>query len=234
MATRFTGPVKNRELSRGTREWFSNLPVGVEPDVIQYMNDFLVAGDYSASDWVVTETDSSATQAIAADVLGGALVLTNSTTDDHVVQLQSAEEWFKLTLGKQAWFECRVKCDKATQSEFFFGFATTDTDIWTGTTDSVGFRKVDATATLTSLTEDNTSETTNDVATVSADTYMVLGFHYDGSGQVKFYVDRSLAATHTANIEATNKLALTLSLKNGEGTSTTAITIDYIYVALER
>jgi hypothetical protein len=234
MASRITGPVKNTELSRGTREWFSNRPVGTEPDIIEYMNDFLVAGDYSASDWVVTETDSSATQAIAADVVGGALALVNSSTDDHVNQLQSAEEWFGLSPGKQAWFEIRVKCEKATQSEFFVGFCTTDTDIWTATTDSVGFRKVDATASLTSLTEDNTTETTNTVATVVADTYMVLGFHYDGAGKVKFFVDRSLAATHTTHIETTNNLALTISLKNGEGSSTTTLTVDYIYVALER
>lgn len=234
MASRMTGPVKNAELSRGNREWFSNLPVGNEPDLIEYMNDFLVAGDYSASDWVVTETDSSATQAIAADAVGGALALTNSSTDDHVNQLQSAEEWFKLTVGKKAWFEARVKCEKATESEVFVGFATTDTDIWTGTTDCVGFRKVDGTTAISSITEDNTSETTNSVATMAADTYVVLGFYYDGAGSVKFFVDRALAATHTANIETTNKLALTISLKNGEGSSTTLLTVDYIYVALER
>lgn len=91
MPTRFTGPVLNRELADGARSWFSNRPVGDNPDYVRYYNDFLFAGDYSASDWVVTETDSGATEAIAADELNGALLITNTAADNDIAQLQSAE-----------------------------------------------------------------------------------------------------------------------------------------------
>ena len=234
MSTSFLGPVKNRVKDNGAREWYSALPTGKGPEgLVEFYTDFLFAKDYSASDWVVTETDAGATQAIAADITGGALLITNTAADDDIAQLQSAEEWFKLTAGKQAWFKTRLKVSDATQSDFFVGFATTDTTIIAGTTDSVGFRKTDGAATLVSLTEDNTSETTNTAATVVSDTYVDLAFHYDGAGKVDFFVNDARVASHTANIEVTNKLALTYTLQNGEAVAKT-MSIDYIYVAMER
>lgn len=233
MPTRFTGPLLNARKSQGTREWFSGAPIGIEPDYVVYENDFLFSQNYAAADWVVTETQAGATQAIAADVVGGALVLTNSGTEDDVNQLQSAEEWAKLAAGKQLWMECRFKVSDATQTDIFVGLATTDTSIIAGTTDSVGFRKSDGSTTLQSITEDNTSETTNTATTMADDTYVVVGFHWDGSSAVKFYVNRALVQTHTTNIEQTNKLALTFTLQNGEGVAK-SMTIDYVVVAQER
>lgn len=233
MATRFLGPVLNREKFEGDRAWFSNMPVGLTPNYVQYFNDFLVAGDYNASDWVVTETDSGATEAIAADELNGALLITNTAADDDIAQLQSAEEFIKLSVGKKVWFESKLKVSDVTQSDFFIGFATTDTTIIAGTTDSCGFRKSDGAATLVSITEDNTSETTNSVATLSNATYVTLGFYWDGISRVYFFVNRALAATHSTNIEQTNKLALTITLQNGEAVAKT-MTIDYLYLVQER
>ena len=235
MPTRFRGPVKNAASSNlATRDWFQELPIGKGPEVVEYYNDFLFAGDYSASDWVVTETDAGATQAIAADEVNGALLLTNTAADNDIVQLQSAEEWTKLSAGKRLWFETKLKVSDATQSDIFVGLATTDTTIIAGTTDSVGFRKADGSAAVEALTEDNTSETTTaSVATLANSTYVTLGFYWDGVSKVRFYVDRSLVATHTSNIEQTNKLALTLTLQNGEAVAKT-MTIDYLYVAQER
>lgn len=233
MATRFTGPLKNKDNARGVREWYSNLPIGPELDLVEYKNDFLVAQDYAAGDWVVTETDSAATQAIAADEVGGALLITNSAADNDVAQLQSTEEFLKLSAGKRLWFACRFKVNDATESDLYLGLATTDTSIIAGTTDSVGFRKADGAATLVSLTEDNTTETTNTAATLANDTYVKAAFYWDGVSQVKFFINDALTATHTTNIEKTNKLALTITLQNGEAVAKT-MTIDYIYAAMER
>jgi hypothetical protein len=233
MPTRFSGPLKNAELTRGSREWYSNLNATSDPDLVEYYNDFLFAQDYAATDWVVTETDAAATEAIAADEVGGALLVTNTAADDDIVQLQSAEEWLKLSAGKRLWFETRLKISDATQSDLFVGLATTDTTIIAGTTDSCGFRKSDGAATLVSITEDATVETTNTAATLVSATYVKLGFYWDGVSTVKFFVNRALTASHTANIEQTNKLALTFTLQNGEGVAKT-LTIDYVYVAMER
>lgn len=236
MAVRFTGPVLNRERLAGdadARAWFSNLPVGISPDHVVYFNDFLMAQDYAGGDWVVTETDSGATEALAADELNGALLITNTAGATDVVQLQSAEEWFKLSSGKRAWFETKLKLSEVTEIAAFVGFCTTDTTVIAGTTDSVGFRTVDGSAALTSLTEDNTTETTNTVATLVDATYVTLGFYWDGISRVYFFVNRSLKATHSTNIEQTNKLALTLCVTNGEAVAKT-LTVDYLYAAMER
>lgn len=230
--THFLGPVLNREKFDGLQAWFSKMPLQGSPNHVVYYNDFLVAQDYAAGDWVVTETDSSATQALAADELNGALLLTNSGTDDHVVQLQSAEEFLKLSVGKRVWFETKVKISDATLADMFVGFATTDTSIIAGTTDSVGFRKLSGSTSIGALTEDNTTETLTAVATATTG-YVTLGFAWDGINAVRFYVNRSLVATHTTNVEQTNKLALTVTLQNGEGAAKT-MTIDYLYVCQER
>jgi hypothetical protein len=234
MPTRFTGPVQNREKSAGDRAWFSNLPVGKGPEIVEYFNDFLVSQNYAAADWVVTETTAGATQGIAADELNGALALVTEANDNDINQLQSAEEWIKLSSGKRVWFESKLKLSDATQTDLFIGFATTDTTIIAGTTDSVGFRKSDGSAAVESLTEDNTTETsTASVVTMADNTYVTLGFYWDGKSRVQFFVNRALAATHTANIEQTNKLALTVTLQNGEAGAKT-LTVDYLYVAMER
>jgi hypothetical protein len=233
MPSRFNGPILNRENSRGLREVLSNKPMQFDPDYVRYFNDFLVAADYAATDWVVTETQAGATQAIAADEVGGALLLTNDAGDDDVCQLQSAEMFAKLTAGKKLWFEAKFKVSDATQSDFFIGLASTDTSIIAGTTDSVGFRKLDGTTSMLSITEDNTTETTNTAATVAADTYMVVSFYWDGVSSVKFAVNRSVTAVHTTNIEQTNKLALTMTLQNGEAVAKT-MTVEYIELVMER
>lgn len=233
MASKFTGPIQNMKKSGGLRQWFQGLPIGKEPDLVEYFNDFIVAGDYAAGDWVVTETDAGATEAIAADELNGALLITNTAGATDVVQIQGNEETWKMSAGKQLWFETKVKFSEATEIGLFLGLSTTDTTPLT-TTDSVGFRKADGTAAIHSVTEDNTTETTTaSVHTLVAATYVTLGFHWDGVSSVRFFVNRSLAATHTANIEQTNKLALTVNLTNGEAVAKT-LTIDYIYCAQER
>lgn len=233
MSTKFTGPVLNRERFDGSRAWFSNLPVNGNPDLVTYFNDFLVAGNYSASDWVVTETNGAATQGIAADVLNGALALVNTNTEDHVNQIQMAEEWIKLSSGKRVWFETKVKLDNVGQNDGLIGFSTTDTTPLV-TTDCVGFRWADESAAVESITEDNTSETvTAAVHTWVAATYVTLGFYWDGVSAVRFFVDRALVSTHTATIEQTNQLALVYNLQAGAAVADT-MTIDYIYVAMER
>lgn len=233
MGSHFKGPVQNKAVEDGDRSWFSELPVGKGPEVVEYYNDFLFSGDYVAADWVLTETDAGATQAIAADELNGALLLTNTAGAADVLGLQSAEEWFKMAAGKRAWFETKLKVSAdSSLHNLTVGFMTTDTTPLT-TTDSVGFRKVAASSSILALTEDNTSETTTAVGTLVDATYVTLGFYWDGINKVRFYVDRALKATHATNIEQSNKLALTISMTNASAAADT-ITIDYIYVAMER
>lgn len=237
MATRFTGPIKNRERSRGDREMFSNMPVGPDAiDVITYMNDFLVEQDYAAADWVITTTEDgsgSATEALATDEVGGALVITNDDADDDSDSLQLTQETFKLASGKKVWMEVRAKVSDADAVDAFIGLAVTDTTPL-DTTDRVGFQIDDGGASINVLTEKDSTETKTDSGEDAADdTYVKLGMYSDGTGKVEFFVDRAKVATHTANIPDDENLCVTLHLVNGEAAAK-SMTVDYIFVCQER
>ncbi len=232
----FTGPIKNVVAARGDREWFSGLPIDGNPDLIVYFNDFLVAQDYAAADWVITTTEAGAgdaTEALAADELNGALLITNDDADNDLDALQATEEVWKLQSGKQLWFETRLKISDATQSDLFVGLAITDSTVL-DTSDRVGFQKDDGDANIDVLTEKNGTETNTDSGQdIVADTYVQLGFHWDGVSKVKFFVNRALVASHTTNVPDDENLCLTLHVQNGEAAAKSC-TVDYFYVAMER
>lgn len=237
MAFHKTGPGLNEEKQRGDREWFSKLPIGQEPDYISYFNDFLVAQDYAAGDWVITTTEGGAgdaTEALAADEIGGALLITNDDADNDSDELQHTEEVWKLASGKRVWFETRVKVSDATQSDLFVGLSITDTTVIDGVTDSVGFRKDDGDANIDVVSEKDSTETLTDSGVDLADnTYVKLGFYWDGQDSVEFFVNRAKVATHTTNNPDDENLCVTLALQNGEAAAKT-MTVDYIYVCQER
>ena len=234
--SKFTGPLQNADKIGGLRQWFQGLPIGQEPDLCVYFNDFLVAQDYAATDWVVTTTEAGAgdaTEAIAADEACGALLITNDAADNDLDALQSAEETWRLTAGKQTWFETRLKISDADQMDLFVGLSITDTTAL-ASTDQCGFLLADGSAALSAVTlKDSAGTTTSSVATLADSTYVKLGFHYDGISKIKYFVNRSLVATHTTGIPDNENLALTIHVQNGEAVAKTC-TIDYFYVAQER
>lgn len=232
MGSSFTGPLKNLAKSDGAREWFSELPFSGGPDLAVYFNDFINTADYAAADWTVTEV-GVATQAIEANEKYGSLLITNAAADDDSSTQQLNEETFSLTVGKRTWFETRLKVSDATQSDFFVGLGVTDTTPL-ATTDRVGFEKNDGDANIDCLTEKNSTETNTDTGIDAVDdTYIQLGFYWDGINKVKFFVNRALKATHTANIPDDLNLAITQILVNGEAVAKT-MSIDYFYCAQER
>lgn len=236
MATHYTGPVLNTELKRGNREWFSNLPIGAEPSYATYFNDFLVAQNYAAADWVVTTTEAgtgAATEALAADERSGALLITNDDASGDLDALQSAEEFTSLTVGKKLWFETKLKVSSISVATLLVGLAITDTTVLDAS-DRVGFVLTSGAATLDAFTTKNsTTTTTSAIATLVAATYVTLGFYWDGASAVKFFVNRSLVATHTTNVPDDENLALTIHLQNGSA-AVQSTTVDYFYVCQER
>jgi len=236
MAVHFTGPLRQRRSVSGLRQWFSELPVGEDPDFIVYFNDFLVAQDYAASDWVITTTEAgafSASEALAADELGGALLITNDNADDDSDSLQHTEEVWKCAAGKRTWFESRLKVSDADAVDMFVGLGITDTTPL-DTSDRVGFQIDDGNASILCKSEKNSTETSTDSGVDAADdTYVVLGFYWDGINKMEFSVNRSVVATHTSNNPDDENLCITLHLVNGAAAAKT-MTVDYIYVAQER
>jgi hypothetical protein len=195
-----------------------------------YFEDF---DYYTAADWTVTETDAGATQALA-DGDGGLLLITNTAADNDLVSLQKKGESFRFASGKPLFFEARFKVSDATQSDVVIGLQITDTtplDV----SDGVFFIKADGAATVNFLVEkNNTATTASAVATMADDTYIRLGFYYDGISAVQYFVNGSIAGSSvTTNLPDDEDMTITIAIQNGEAVAKT-MTVDYVYVAKER
>jgi hypothetical protein len=198
-----------------------------------YLNDF---DTYAAGDWVVTETDAGATQALTAGD-GGLLLITNTAADNDLVALQKTPAAWTFTSGKKTFFRCRFKVSDATQSDLVFGLQVVDTtplDV----TDGVYFLKADGAATVDVICRKNASTGSTSataVATLVNDTYIMLAFAYDGDSKVVYSVDGTVLGSLDASSSYLPDTTCTVSfaLQNGEAAAKT-MTVDYIYVAKER
>lgn len=188
---------------------------------------------YTAANWTVTETQAGATQALT-DGDGGLLLLTNSAADDDLCALQKVGESYRFAAGKKLFFEARFKVSDATQSDIVMGLQITDAtplDV----SDGVFFLKSDGAATVNFLVEkNNTATTASAVATMANDTFIRLGFFYDGVDSVFYYVNGVLAGkSPTTNLVDDEDLTISFAIQNGEAAAKT-MTVDYIFVAEER
>lgn len=191
---------------------------------------------YAAGDWVVTETQAGATQALTAGD-GGLLLLTNSAADDDLVALQKTPAAFTFTAGKKTFFRCRFKVSDATQSDLVIGLQVVDTtplDV----TDGVYFLKADGSTAVSAICRKNAttgSTSASSITTLADDTFVTLGFAYDGEGTVAYEVNGNVVGSLNASSTYLPDTTCTVSfaLQNGEGAAKT-MTVDYIFVAKER
>lgn len=200
---------------------------------ITWFDDFHA---YTAGDWTITTVEAGAGSATEAtsNVLGGVLVLTNDAADNDADFLQWKSEPFLPTAGKRLFFKARFKVSDATQSDFVMGLQITDTtplDV----TDGIFFQKDDGDALLDFHVEkDNTATSATAIATVVADTYLTVGFEYDGVGKVYYYVnDAVLGALATTNLPDDEALTISFGIQNGEAVAK-VMSVDYIFAAQER
>jgi hypothetical protein len=226
LVTRFPNGVTNV----GEDSPFADLAMPAPTLFHTYFEDF---DYYTAANWTVTETQAGATQALT-DGDGGLLLLTNTAADDDLVSLQKVGESFRFASGKKLFFEARFKISDATQSDFVIGLQITDTtplDV----SDGVFFIKADGSTSVSLVVEKNgTATTTTSVATVANDTFIRLGFYYDGASVIEYSVNGVTRGTSvTTNLVDDEDLTPTFAIQNGEAVAKT-MTVDYIFVAKER
>jgi hypothetical protein len=224
--TRFPNGITNV----GEQSLFAELGQPAATNFHTYFEDF---DYYTAGDWTVTETDAGATQALT-DGDGGLLLITNTAADNDLVSLQKKGESFRFASGKALFFEARFKVSDATQSDVVIGLQITDTtplDV----SDGVFFIKADGAATVNFLVEkNNTATTASSIATMADDTYIRLGFYYDGSSAVQYFVNGTYTGSSvTTNLPDDEDMTITIAIQNGEAVAKT-MTVDYVYVAKER
>lgn len=207
--------------------------------VYTYFNDF---DTYVAGDWTVTEI-SDATQALVADEPFGALGVTLAGGDNDGSQSQLTTETFTITSGKKTWFKARFKVSDATQSDLAIGLIILDTTILgstdgDGATDGIFFSKEDGDALLDfNIQKDTTTgqSRVTSVATMADDTYITVGFYYDGKSAIKYYINdvhKGTVSVSSSNLPNT-PVTVSFAVLAGEGEAT-VMTIDYLFAAQER
>ena len=226
LVTRFPNGVTNV----GEDSPFADLAMPAPTKFHTYFEDF---DYYVAGNWTVTETQAGATQALT-DGDGGLLLITNTAADDDLVALQKVGESYRFASGKELFFEARFKVSDATQSDVVIGLQITDVtplDV----SDGVFFIKADGSTSVSLLVEKNgTATTTSSVATMANDTFISLGFYYDGASSIQYSVNGVVKGTSvTTNLVDDEDLTVSIALQNGEAVAKT-MTVDYVFVAKER
>lgn len=191
---------------------------------------------FAAAEWTITTTEAGAGSASEAltDGDGGLLLITNDDADNDNDFFQKVGESFRFESGKKLFFEARFKVSDATQSDVVIGLQITDTaplDV----TDGVFFIKADDAATVDLRVEkNNTATTSSAVATMANDTFIRLGFYYDGVDAVFAIVNGvAQARLATTNLPDDEDLTISFGIQNGAAAAKT-MTVDYIWAAKER
>lgn len=229
VVTRFPGGVTNV----GQDAIFADL---LQTDPTEYHLYFEDFDTYTAGDWVVTETDAAATQALTAGD-GGLLLLTNTAADNDLVALQKTPASFTFTAGKASFFSCRFKVSDATQSDVAIGMQVIDVtplDV----TDGIYFLKADGAATVDIFCRKNAttgSTTAAAIATMANDTFITLSWYYDGVSRVAYAVNGTVtgALDGSSSFLPDATCAVSFALQNGEAVAKT-MTVDYLFAAKER
>ncbi|HKR17718.1 hypothetical protein [Rhizorhapis sp.] len=201
-----------------------------------YFEDF---DTYAAGDWTITKTEAGAGSASEAltDVDGGALLITNDAADDDNDFFQKKGESFLLEAGKRAFFKARFKVSDATQSDVVIGLQVTDTtplDV----TDGIYFLKADGAATLDVICRKNAttgSTSASAITSLANDTFIVLGWYYDGKSTLAYFVNDVQVGSLDASSSYLPDTEITVSfgIQNGEAVAKT-MTVDYLLAAKER
>lgn len=209
------------------------LPIDYPPRYHVFFDDF---DKYTAGDWVITTTEggaNSATEAVG-DIDGGVLVLTNDIADNDLDFLQSVAEIFKLEVGKKAFFETRMKMNEVIQSEFIIGLQVRDTTAL-AVTDGVFFQSDDGDALIDFHSVANSVATSAlGIATAVADTFVTLGWYYDGAGGIEVAVNNTVVTTLRGVVPSTTELTVSFGHQTGEATNVKVMSIDWILAAKER
>ena len=202
-----------------------------------YFDDFLQTWMGSAATnipWIQTAVGSSGMA--PQDGEGGWLKLYTGGSDNNSIEVQSLNEIIKLAANKPLWFEARFKVTDVLHSDFSIGLGIHDSTFQVGNSDSVVFRTPldagDGNLHITSIKDSISTDLANVLALVN-DTFVHVGFYFDGEGTVWPYIEGTRYTAISTNVCDDEELAVTLCLQ----TNTNAaqyLYVDYVFVAQVR
>lgn len=202
-------------------------------DVVTYANDFFNIGS-TTLDWTITGTSSTFT---TGNGVGGVAVVTPgaATTTTTVATTGSG---FQFVAGQKFWYLCRIKMSAVSSTKAFTFGLQKGTGATGSATDGIWFTKAASSTTLklTSVVNSTSTDLVASVTTVTADTYVDVGFYYDGTDLLVYSSDALVArvANVTIGTTGTNLTNALLNVAfNVVPTATDTLTIDYVMAAQE-
>ena len=233
-------------LSNNTK-WFKDLPVDNNPNYICYKDDFIYNTLHSA-EWSTSIADGGAAAGISNEV-GGAVTLTSAnTTDNNGLALVKTANTFQAVAevtdasgfvtnpGTVVWYEARIQNNDANATDYGTGLVET----FTG---SSGWRSANRISIESNNGEQfyrfvtrngsGTTQTSYTAYTITDSAYDTVGFRVDRAKNVQFFVNRTLAATHTANIN-TDDMQMFAASVSASASGQRVTKLDYITATQNR
>lgn len=211
-------------------------------DPSQYYSWFDDFNNFTAAQWVVTETAAGSTQTIV-DGAGGLFAQTNvsaGATDASQVQWAGTAATAILTtfwdVTKDLIMKTRFKLSTATTNVALIGAATVDTTLAASLpTDGLYFLKATGVATLTANVRKAGSSTSIALGTVADDTFCTASMVYTAiDGTWRGYFNGALTGVNaTASISPTAGLSPGIALLNAAATAH-VLTVDYLNIMVQR
>lgn len=234
---RFKNGVTNVDIGKS----MSQFPAPDPAKTYGYWNDFFT---YAATDWVLTTAEAgagTASEAIADDETGGVLLITNAggSGDHDNFQLSkdggtNDAETFKFAQGKKAWFKTKIKSNDGDQVHMFLGLHIANTDpVNAAPTDGIYFELTGGVINC-QVRKNGVSSSETLIATLGDDTFIELGYYWDGVGLVNVFVnDAFVVSIGNGNLPDDEYLALSFGVENEEA-DTNTLEIDFIGAWMER
>ena len=176
------------------------------------------------SGWTTTvvEAGTGTTEFDANNTAGRVGTITCAADENDGGQYQLLGEGFEFTSDQDIYAGIEFQGNDVDQTDILFGLGITDTTLLGGMTDGVYWESLDGSATTSTVTEKDSTETqTDSVSTLTAATDQVWEIYFDGSS-VYFFADGTQSSTiHTANIPDDEALTLSLAVLTGEATANT-------------
>lgn len=202
-------------------------------DVVSYANDFFSIGS-TTLDWTITGTSS--TFATTNGLGGVALITPGGTTTTTTVAAAGSSHQF--VAGQKFWYVCRIKMSAISSTKAFTFGLQKGSGATGSATDGFWFTKPASSTSLNLVSRvDGTSTTlVTGVTTVAADTYVDVGFYYDGTDILVYSSDVVVARVSAPTVGST---ATTLTdellniVFNVVPTATDTLSIDYVLAAQE-
>lgn len=198
----------------------------VTTGICQYVNDFVT----TAADYTVTGTSS--TFAVAAG-LGGVGVLTPGGTTTASVAYKTST-FLQFQSGNALWYNVRFKASAVSGTKsFYVGLQS-----GSSANDGIWFSKAASSTSINLVSVVGSTSTTlvTGVATAAADTYIELGFYFDGDDLLVYSGD-ALVARVTAPTIGSSATTLTSAALTPvfqiTPTATDTLTVDFVLASQE-